>query len=126
MFADSQNGACLGVLATAHKPHHAAEGAQLVPDLKDVALDFDNRPYRHGPQVRDVQGAGDAHPVPEAGAGDETQRHRRTHVEDGGGTAAVHVPQGVAVDGLHGELEGNARVRRRRRVRYYREVWEDG
>ena len=126
MLTDSQNGTRLSVRAVSREPHDAAEGAQPSTDLKDIALDIDEGPDGHGPQVGDVEGAADAHPLPEAGAGDEAQRHGGAQVKDGGRAAAVQVSQGVAVGGLHGKPEGDARVRRRRRVRYHREVWEYG
>ena len=120
VLANRQHRALLDTLSVVlHEPHDATDGAQLAADLKDLALDVDLGPGGHRPQVGDVEGATDAHPLPEAGAGDQAQRHRRAQVEDRGRAPAVQVSQRVAVHRLHDEPEGDARVRQRCRVRYH-------
>ncbi len=126
MLADGQHRAGVPIRAATREPHDAADGAQSPPHMNEVALDEDSGSSRHRTQVGDVEGTADAHPLPEARARDQAERQRRANVEDGGGAPAVQVPEPVAVSWLHGELEGDARMWRRGRVRDDGQAGQDG
>lgn len=88
-------------------PHRPPEGTQPLADLKHLALDEGLDADGRGPHVGDVEGAADAHGLPEAGLTDESEEQGGAEVEEGGGGAAVEVVETVCVGGVDGEGEGD-------------------
>lgn len=61
--------------------------------------------------VRSIQGAADAHHLPEAGLADKCENHRGAEIEKSGSSTAVEVAQTIGVFILNGEGEGYGGVR---------------
>ena len=103
----------------------ASQRRQLLTDMEYLGLDHGLGPHRRWPQVRDVQGATDAHKLPVGGAVDKGEGEGGAVVEEGGGAPAVQVHEAVAVLGLDGVVEHDRGVWRRGHDGAEGDVWRE-
>lgn len=92
-------------------PNSAPQSTQPLSHLQDLTVHKHLHTRWDRAHIRSIQGAADAHHLPEAGLADKREDHGGAEIEKSGGSTAVEIAQTIGVFILNGEREGYRGVR---------------